>query len=82
MARNLLEQLGDAEIPPLPKDFDHQVHRRLNDRLLVVHLVELLISAFPMALAHFSCAVSALLRYSLSGNFPPPEDHGKTNSSP
>ena len=69
MENHLLEQLGEVEVPPLPKDFDRQVHSRLNSRLLVAHLADLALRGLPTAVMHFAWAWVGLVRFSLTGRF-------------
>ena len=74
MATDLLEQLAKAEIPPVPETLDRQVHQRLNDTLLVLHVLDFMVRAVPYALLHFSRAVVGLVGYSLTSKFELPRD--------
>ena len=67
MNNNLLEQLGEFEVPPLPNDFHGQIHRRLNDRLVITHLADLLLRGLPLAMLEFVRPVVSLMLFSLSG---------------
>ena len=66
---NLLEQMSEIRVPPLPEDFDRSVHQRLNKRLLLEHLADLLFRGLPTAVAHFAQPWVGLLVYSLVGRF-------------
>jgi len=67
MNNNLLEQLGEFKVPPLPNDFHGQLHRRLNDRLVITHLADLLLRGLPLAMLEFVRPVASLMLFSLSG---------------
>ncbi len=66
MKHDVLEQLADTEIPPVPREFDRSVHDRLNTLLVVEHLFDLLMRGVPYALGHFAEAVGAFVAASLS----------------
>jgi hypothetical protein len=70
MSFDLFEQLAERDIPPVPADFDRQVHTRLNDSLLGVHLTEFVFQVVPYAFWHFSQATIGLFVLTLSGGFP------------
>ena len=70
MDHDLLEQLADTTIPPLPADFDRAVHQRLNRTLVVSQLIEFVCVALPFALAEFARATAAAALYTLSGRYP------------
>ena len=67
---NYLDQLARTDVPPLPADFDRRLHRRLNGRLLLVHLADLGLRGLPWAMGHFLRAVAALVAYSAQGRYP------------
>jgi hypothetical protein len=67
---DLFAKLADKDVPPVPADFDRQVHTRLNDSLLGVHVTEFLFQVVPYALWHFAQAAIGLVVLSLSGGFP------------
>jgi len=71
MAGDLFERLADAEVPPMPDNFDREVHQRLNKALLVVHFAELATKGMAFAAAHFLAATWGLLIFTLSGRFGP-----------
>jgi len=72
---NLLDQLADVDVPPLPENLDQHVHRRLNHWLLVVQIGDFLLGGLPFAFAAFVRAVGALVSLSLSGEFPTPNEN-------
>ena len=69
MANNLLEQLTHDTVPPLPEDFERQVHQRLNKRLLIDHLADLLLRALPVVALQFGRAVFGLMVFTHSGRY-------------
>ncbi len=73
MASDLLEQLARHEVPPPPPSatFDHDVHRRVNHTLAVLHVVEFVLQALPHALLHFMRAVGGLIGFTITGQFRP-----------
>jgi hypothetical protein len=70
MPTDPLDQLAAPVVPPLPTEFDEQLHARLNRSLLVGHLVELAIVAFPLAARHFAYAVAGWIGWTLRGAYP------------
>ncbi len=77
MSKNLLDQLAAREIPPLPEEFDRQIHERLNANLLVTHLADLLLRALPWACVHFGCTVIGAIGFTLTGKYPSPRPRGE-----
>ncbi len=69
MATDLLEQLGKAEIPPVPEALDRQVHQRLNYVLLVLHVLDFMLRAVPFAVLHLGRGLLGLVRYTLTSRF-------------
>lgn len=63
---DLLEQLRQQEVPPVPSTFDEEVHQRVNHRLVVSHLADLALHAMPAALFEFAKALVGLVRFSLA----------------
>ena len=86
MAQDLFEQLADIEVPPLPENFDHGVHQRVNRILLAAHLVELAVKACTWTCVHFAVALGELVIFTLSGRFrtvrPASEGRDSTDSAP
>ncbi len=79
MNRDLLEQLAESDVPPVPRELERSIHDRLNTLLVVGHLSDFLLRAIPHAVAHFAEAVGELAASTLGGRPPsrssrPPED--------
>lgn len=70
MTNDLLERLAESEIPPVPADFDREVHERVNDALMLGHFAEFGLRVLPYALVHMAQALIGLLTLTLSGRFP------------
>lgn len=64
-----LEQLALLEVPAPPAEFDRQLHRRVNHRLLVQHVADLVLHAMPWAMLCLVQALLGLVRFSLTGKF-------------
>jgi hypothetical protein len=69
MADDFLERLAELQVAAPPAAFDRQLHHRLNQRLTIQHLLDLLVRGMPWALAHFGRAVVELCVFSVSGRF-------------
>ncbi|MBM4005313.1 MAG: hypothetical protein FJ295_18815 [Planctomycetes bacterium] len=67
MSRNLLDDLSQAEIPPLPERLPESVHRRINDQLLVQHVFDFLIQGIAVALPQMLLLLSGAVWFSLTG---------------
>jgi hypothetical protein len=67
---SFLDQLADAEVPVAPRDFQRQVHRRLNHWLVAVQIGDMIAGSFPYAAQHFLRAVGGLVHLTLSGEYP------------
>lgn len=67
-----LEQLANLDVPPMPdaQTLRAGVRRRLNPRLLALHVVEFAIGATAWAVVHMTAALSAALRYTVTGRWP------------
>lgn len=72
MSDDFLERLADLELREPPAEFDRQLHERMNRSLLVQHIVDLAVGAFPWAMVHFVQAVAGLVRYTVTGRFDDP----------
>ena len=70
MSHDLLEQLAETAVPPLPADFDRSVHQRLNKTLVVGQLIEFVGVALPYALVEFVRSIGAAALYTSSGRYP------------
>jgi len=64
-----LEELALLEVPAPPAEFDRQLHRRVNQRLIAQHLADLVLRAMPWAMLHLGQALLGLVRFSLTGRF-------------
>ena len=69
MANNLLDQLGQSEVPPAPVEIRRDVHDRLNQWLLVAQIAELVVYGFGYAVMQFASAVLGLTNFTLSGAY-------------
>ena len=67
MANDLLEQLASTDCPPVPVEFDRNVHQRLNKALTAGHFFDLMLRGLPFVLGHFARAVADLLVLTISG---------------
>ncbi len=69
MASDLLEQLAQSDVPPVPGEFDRQLNDRLNGSLVVLQTADFLLRALPWAMMHFSEALGGLVSLTFSGRF-------------
>ena len=67
MASNPIDELGKLEVPPVPDTFEAQLHRRVNHRLLLLHIAEFLLRSVPYATLHFFKAVAGTIVFSVKG---------------
>jgi hypothetical protein len=67
MSHDIFEQLTPGEVPPPPATFDRDVHRRVNNVLTSVHLLEFFTKAAGFAVLNFARAFMGLLILTLSG---------------
>jgi len=78
MASDFLEQLAELDVPTPPAEFDRQLHARVNRSLVLQHLFDLAVGAFPWAVLGFARAVLGLVVFTTTGRFPderkPPGD--------
>jgi len=67
-----LERLARLEVPPVPdaRRLRDGVRRRLNPRLLILHVLEFAVGATAWALVHMAAALAAAFRYTLTGRWP------------
>jgi hypothetical protein len=75
-----LEQLANVAVPPVPDAVTLRtgVRRKLNPRLLALHVMEFAIGATAWAVVHMAAALAAALRYTVTGRWP---DRPKTDDS-
>jgi hypothetical protein len=67
---DLFELLAEKDVPPVPANFDREVHSRVNDSLLAMQVMEFLFQVVPYALLHFGQGVIGLVGFTLAGGFP------------
>ncbi|MBX3414065.1 MAG: hypothetical protein KF708_15365 [Pirellulales bacterium] len=67
MTNDMFERLADVEVPPLPEQFDEEVHTRVNRVLLVTHVAEFFLAGAPFALARFARALVGLIVFTVTG---------------
>jgi hypothetical protein len=67
--KDILEQLAKLEVAPPPPEFDRRLHERVNQSLMVQHLIDFVVGAVPWALLHFFRAVVGMARFSITGKF-------------
>lgn len=69
---DVLDQLADVAVPPVPtqRSFTAGVRRKLNPRLLAVHVVEFALGATAWAVVHMAAALLAAVRYTITGSWP------------
>lgn len=67
------EQLSQLEVPPMPaaQTLRAGVRRKLNPRLLALHVIEFALGATSWALVHMAAALAAAIRYTVTGRWPP-----------
>jgi len=67
-----LEKLAHVEVPPVPPapTFTAGVRRKLHPRLLALHILQFAFGATMWALFHMAGALTAALRYTLTGTWP------------
>jgi hypothetical protein len=73
---DLLEQLAELPVPPAPPPavFDRGVHERINSRLIVGQVGDLLIRGSAFGFVHFAKALGGLLRLTLTGKLETPKN--------
>jgi hypothetical protein len=69
---DVLDRLADVAVPPVPAQrvFTAGVRRKLNPRLLVVHVVEFAIGATGWAAIHMAAALLAAMQFTATGSWP------------
>jgi hypothetical protein len=70
---DVLDRLADVAVPPVPaaRSFTAGVRRKLNPRLLAVHVIEFALGATGWAVLHMAGALLAAVRYTVTGTWPP-----------
>jgi hypothetical protein len=70
MASDIFEQLADTEVPPAPVEtLEQGFNERLNNRLVVQHLVDLALRGVPFVAWHMLRGMLAVLFYTVAGKF-------------
>jgi hypothetical protein len=77
---DVLDQLADVAVPPVPaqRSFTAGVRRKLNPRLLAVHVVEFALGATAWAVVHMATALLAAIQYTVTGAWPRGRDPEET----
>lgn len=67
-----LEKLSQFEVPPVPavQVLRAGVRRKLNPRLLALHVVEFAFGATSWALFHMAAALGAAVQFTITGRWP------------
>jgi len=74
MGIDILEQLADTEVPPAPvEQLQQGFSERLNNRLLVQQLLDLLLRGVPYAAWHMTRGMISVLYFTIVGRFVPPK---------
>jgi hypothetical protein len=66
---DLLEQLAEYDVPPVPTEFDTRLHERVNRGLLVAGAAEFVLKAIPFTALHLAGAVWGLVRFTCTGRY-------------
>ena len=77
---DVLDRLADVAVPPVPtqRSFTAGVRRKLNPRLLAVHVVEFALGATGWAVVHMAAALLAAVQYTVTGAWPKGPEQGET----
>ncbi|HZZ29990.1 MAG TPA: hypothetical protein VFE46_18485 [Pirellulales bacterium] len=72
MSTDLLERLAELPVPPPPppKTFDRAVHQRINSRLIVGQILDLLFRGFGYAVLQFAKVTLSALQFTFTGKLP------------
>ena len=82
MATDILEQLADTEVPPAPvEQLQQGFSDRLNSRLVVQQLLDLMIRGVPYAAWHMTFGMVGVLYYTVVGRFVQREDNDTDNQN-
>jgi hypothetical protein len=67
-----LERLAHLDVPPVPEAASLRagVRRKLNPRLLALHVLEFAVGATVWTIIQMSAALAAAFRYTLTGRWP------------
>ena len=77
MPIDLLEKLAEIPIPPAPapQTFDREVNKRINSRLIVGQVTDLLLRGFVFGIIHFTWAALGVVRYTFTGKLETPKNN-------
>jgi hypothetical protein len=77
---DVLDQLADVAVPAVPaqRSFTAGVRRKLNPRLLAVHVIEFALGATAWAVVHMAAALLAAIQYTATGTWPRGRVPGET----
>ncbi len=68
MNKDLLDELAEIDVPPLPADLPQGVHKRVNDQLLLAHIADFALRCLPQAMFYFGRALVGACYFSLTGS--------------
>jgi hypothetical protein len=71
---DILLQLAEKDVPPVPEEFDVRVHERLNSTLLLIQILELTWSMLPRAMFAMLRSVMHLMLFTIFGQHVADED--------
>ncbi len=71
MPRDLLAELAESAVPPPPPTFERSLHERLNQRLVVHQVLDLILKGSGYTIWHLACGLVGLLRLTITGKFEP-----------
>lgn len=79
-AQDPLERLAEVKVPPVPDagTLRDGVRRRLNPRLLALHIIEFAVGATAWAVVHMAAALASAIRFTVTGRWP---ERPKTDES-
>lgn len=77
---DVLDRLADVAVPPVPapRAFTAGVRRKLNPRLLALHVVEFAFGATAWGVVHLAAALLAAMHYTMTGSWPEGRTPGGT----
>jgi hypothetical protein len=82
MASDILEQLAEAEVPPAPVDkLEQGFNERLNNRLVVQHLLDFVFRGLPFAAWHMTRGMLAVVYFTIAGRFIEPRNNDSEDSN-
>jgi hypothetical protein len=64
---DILQQLAEEDVPPVPAEFDVRVHERVNSTLLLIQILEFTGSMLPRAMFAMLRSVLHLLLVTIFG---------------